>query len=424
MPDDKRISLVRLVAFGTVVVTIAGVGLFWWLAWLLARQPLPLRGDSGWWDWMEYVEGTELFDAARTTATVLAIVGVGGAALVAYRRQDTAERAHAVAIEGQRIANAQHTLDSQKYQLDRDRHKLDTDRRNDDRERELRARFTTVAEQLGSENFAVRHAGAYALAALADDWHGFGNDAERQVCVDLLCAQLRTPRVTTSPMSPTPTQNDVANDVEVRKTIVALIRSHRLVDDDDLHSWRDCRIDLSGADLSQFDLSRTDLQRSRLDGANLALAQFVKADLSGASLERTEIHGAFFVEANLSDARLQDSQMTPNTDPGWPNRVTFQRAIMHGTRLDRAQLPHADFEGADLTGAALVSAQLFDADFADAILQKARLNSAKLEEASFLNADVRGTNFTSATFNGTSFRGARHDETTKWPRGSIPQELP
>ena len=105
-------SLVKLVAVGTAVVTFTGATLLVWLAWLLSHQPAPLRGDSGWWDWLKHVDGAAIFDAARTTATILAVVGIGGAALVAYRRQDTAERAHQVAIDGQRIANAQHALDS------------------------------------------------------------------------------------------------------------------------------------------------------------------------------------------------------------------------------------------------------------------------------------------------------------------------
>ena len=110
-----------------------------------------------------------MFDAARTTATILAVIGVGAAALVAYRRQDTAEltykfnvEAHQVEIDAQKTAgeqlkvsiDAQKTaaeqlqLDSQKYDLDRQRHQLEEERRKDDRERELRARFKTTFEQL------------------------------------------------------------------------------------------------------------------------------------------------------------------------------------------------------------------------------------------------------------------------------------
>ena len=145
---ENRMSLVALVAIGTVLVTLAGGALFVWLAWLLSHQPAPLRGTSGWWTWLSHVDGGELFDAARTTATILAVVGIGGAALVAYRRQDTAERAHKVTIYAQHIATRQLALDSNKYELDRNRHDLEVDRRKDDREKDARERLSTAAVQL------------------------------------------------------------------------------------------------------------------------------------------------------------------------------------------------------------------------------------------------------------------------------------
>src|ERR1700739_2650634 len=57
------------------------------------------------------------------------------------------------------------------------------------RTRTLNERFTTAAEQLGNYNKpAVRLAGVYAMAGLADDW-----EENRQTCVDVLCAYLRIP---------------------------------------------------------------------------------------------------------------------------------------------------------------------------------------------------------------------------------------
>jgi len=140
--------LLFLVAIGTVAVTVLGVALLAWLAWLLSHQPAPWNDPNGWSAWVSQVDSAKMFDSARTTATLLAIIGVGGAALVAYRRQDTTERSHQVAIDAQETAVKQFTLDSDKYELDRQRHQLETDRRTDDREREFRSRFTTIAEQL------------------------------------------------------------------------------------------------------------------------------------------------------------------------------------------------------------------------------------------------------------------------------------
>ncbi len=415
--SSGRMSLLRLVAVGTVVVTLMGAALFVWLAWLLSHQPAPLRGNSGWWDWLEHVGGTELFDAARTTATILAIVGVGGAALVAYRRQDTAERAHDVAIKGQEIASAQYVLDSQKYQLDRDRHQLELDRRQDDSERDLRARFATVFEQLGSPNFAVRHAGAYALGSLADDWQKIGNDDERQVCIDLLCAQLRRAR-------PTDELDEAAQDLEVRKTIVALIRSHRPVSRDNAHSWESCALDLSGADLSGFSFLDTDLRSSNLDDANLSGANFIRADLSDAMMTRANLSGADFSEANLTGARLFSVRTERRGEEDvWRNQAVFGRAILQGAQFTSAILPNAEFDEADLQDAILHNAKLEEASFKGANLFGARFIHSTLSKADFRTADLRGTNFAYADVHEAQFEDARHNAQTNWSRGAVPPDV-
>lgn len=49
-------------------------------------------------------------------------------------------------------------------------------------------RFTAIATQLGDDQPAVRLAGVYATAGLADDWK-----QNRQTCVSVLCAYLRLP---------------------------------------------------------------------------------------------------------------------------------------------------------------------------------------------------------------------------------------
>lgn len=420
--SGHRRPLAALVVMGTFATTSAGAVLFLWFAWLLARQPAPLRGDSGWWDWLGHVDGTELFDAARTTATVLAIVGLGGAALVAYRRQDTAELAHQVSIEGQRIANAQHELDSDKYQLDRDQHELDVVRRSDDRERELRARFTTVAEQLGSENFAVRHAGAYALAALADDWHQVGKDAERQVCVDLLCAQLRQPRLTEGvPGVATRVSDEAAKDLEVRKTIVALIKAHRPITQPPRNDWISCTLDLSRADLSEMSFVGTDLNSANLDDANLSFTDFYKANLVNAQMARVDISGAKFIEANLTNARLYSSRTLYSDESDvWGRRASFEQANLTRAWFTNATLLNADFEGANLSSAILNSAKMEEANFSGAFLVRVKTFDAKLGKADFTDADVRGANFSRAEVFEAKWDGAKYDSNTRWRNGELP----
>ncbi|MGE2772597.1 hypothetical protein ACQGAO_30720 [Rhodococcus sp. 1.20] len=112
------------------------------------------------------------------TVGLIAAAAVGvPAAVLAYHRQRALDTAN-------HVAKSQHD------------HKVVTDSREHHTgvERHLRERYATCAEQLGSTNFAIRLAGVYALASLADDWHEVGNDSERQVCIELLCGYLRTER--------------------------------------------------------------------------------------------------------------------------------------------------------------------------------------------------------------------------------------
>jgi uncharacterized protein YjbI with pentapeptide repeats len=277
------------------------------------------------------------------TAVILAIVGVSGAALVAYRRQDTAERTH----------------------------NLESERHQDDRERELRSRFTTIAEQLSGKS-AVRLAGAYALAALADDWHRFGSGNERQVCVDLLCAQLRRK----------PMVND-SDDDEFRSTVIAIINQHRpkTPDPQNVSDWRSCKLDLRGADLSDSTLWTTNFADVNLDGAKLRHAAFVNACLVGAHLK----------DANLRGANLL------------------------GADLTRASLSYADLTEAGITRANLTEAQVYGADLTGADLSKSDLTRTVLN----------GSNLTGAKLTGAKLENARmediiYDDQTVWPPGFQP----
>ena len=100
----------------------------------------------------------------------------------------------AVQISGRRATSrdTQKALEGQREQLDRtlkeQRKQLDRTLA-EQRTRTLNERFATAAGQLGSDKPpAVRLAGVYAMAGLADDWA-----ENRQTCVDVLCAYLRMP---------------------------------------------------------------------------------------------------------------------------------------------------------------------------------------------------------------------------------------
>jgi hypothetical protein len=91
-------------------------------------------------------------DVIKTTITVAGFIGAVLVGVYGYRKQRL--------VEG-------------------DAHRADAE--------QLAQRYTTAAEQLGHDKAAVRLAGVVVRIRLADDW-----GEQRQVCIDVLCAYLRT----------------------------------------------------------------------------------------------------------------------------------------------------------------------------------------------------------------------------------------
>jgi Pentapeptide repeats (9 copies) len=93
----------------------------------------------------------------------------------------------------------------------------------EDRTRTLNERFATAADKLGSDKpAAVRLAGVYAMAGLADDW-----GENRQTCIDVLCAYLRLPYERASGEEiPAPDQLALQENREVRHTLIRVITAH------------------------------------------------------------------------------------------------------------------------------------------------------------------------------------------------------
>ncbi|WP_410643474.1 pentapeptide repeat-containing protein [Amycolatopsis sp. lyj-346] len=80
----------------------------------------------------------------------------------------------------------------------------------------LNERFAGACAQIGHEKPAVRLAGVYAMASLADEWV-----EQRQVCIDVLCAYLRIPY---EPALDSPWYHD--EESEVRLSITSVISDH------------------------------------------------------------------------------------------------------------------------------------------------------------------------------------------------------
>ena len=132
------------------------------------------------------------------------------------------------------------TLADQREQLDRtlaeQRKQLDRTL-SEQRTRTLNERFATAAEQLGSDKPpAVRLAGVYAMAGLADDWA-----ENRQTCVDVLCAYLRMPyEPDPGDEAPAPERLGYQASREVRHTVIRVIAIH--LKDDATVSWRGLKL--------------------------------------------------------------------------------------------------------------------------------------------------------------------------------------
>jgi hypothetical protein len=110
----------------------------------------------------------------------------------------------------------------------------------EDRSTVFNERFATAATQLGDSQPAVRLAGAYAMAGLADDWV-----ENRQTCVDVLCAYLRLPYdPDPGEDAPPPDRAAYRANREVRHTIIRLIAAH--LRPAAAESWQDYDLDFHG----------------------------------------------------------------------------------------------------------------------------------------------------------------------------------
>ncbi len=159
------------------------------------------------------------------------------------------------------------------------------------------ARYSSAADQLGHDKAAVRLAGVYAMARLADDWQ-----PQQQTCIDVLCAYLRMP------YDP---EKAAEGEREVRQSVVRLIRNH--LRGAATVSWQGRDLDFTGA---LFDD-----------------ASFVGATFSGGRVS--------FVGATFSGGRVGFNRATFSG-----GQVGFNRATFSGGQVSFAW---ATFSGAQVS---------------------------------------------------------------------------
>jgi uncharacterized protein YjbI with pentapeptide repeats len=302
------------------------------------------------------------------------------------------------------------------------------------RTRTLNERFATAAGQLGSDKpSAVRLAGVYAMAGLADDW-----EENRQTCVDVLCAYLRLPYEPDPGEEAAGVQADRAARAEaaaqrlafrasreVRHTVIRVITAHLSGDARD--SWQGLNFDFTdvvfdGGDFryakfsgnvsfadaeftgrvsfagAEFSADTVDFSYAKFSGGEIDFdgakfpgdVSFVFARFSGGTVN----FGAEFTGGTVSFAGAEFSGGT----------VGFGEAKFSGGEIDfdRAEFPgDVSFWGAEFTGS--------DVHFGSA---KFTRGTVDFSYAKFTGGEVR---FTGAEFAGGTVRFGD----AKFPLGEV-----
>nr|WP_271210833.1 pentapeptide repeat-containing protein [Rhodococcus wratislaviensis] len=352
------------------------------------------------------VNGDVLFNAARTALTMVTVIGLGGAALLAYRRQRSTEDAQTTASKALEVSAKSQTTAALAQQTAAGALVLSQEQFRHTTERALRERYTEAAELLGALQFPMRMAGVYALAALADDWHGFGDDTERQVCIDLLCSYLRTDTAARyGGEDTTDTEKRAMREEEntVRAAIIATIRAHRLKSraKEDPRNWRTCALDLTGAKLIRADFSDADLRGTDL----------IEADLTNANLYRTNLAWVSLSDSKLAKALLHGTDLTH----GHLNGADFTDSSIRETKFTDAQIVEATFIGAEIKDTDFTDTNLTIADFTAAEVGTANFTRADLTKAVLADIDL-----TKSTLDRAITQGTKYSAQTRWPGGTPP----
>ncbi|MET7393508.1 pentapeptide repeat-containing protein [Dactylosporangium sp. NPDC005572] len=227
-------ALAAVIVISVAVAAIAGLLLWFGLGRPSVANRVPLTAG-------------DLLDLTRIALVVTGGIGGVVALVVAYRRQRLHERAEV-----------------------RENRKL------------FNERFVAASAQLGHEAAAVRLAGVYAMAGLADDWPD-----QLHACVDVLCAYLRLP------YEPDREADGwKAGEREVRLSIIRVIGDH--LRPSARASWRDHNFDFTGAVFDGGDLDEAIFTGRRVSFAG---AQFTGGVLR---LERAR----FLATVSFTDARF------------------------------------------------------------------------------------------------------------------------
>lgn len=260
-------------------------------------------------------------------------------------------------------------------------------------------RFGAAATQLGSTAPAVRLAGAYAMASVADD----SPYSRRQQCIDALCAYLRLPYVSDPEygqlsqvvsrrrwsgvdgreLTDELTHQLLPNDREVRHTIIRIIRDHLV--SDAKPDWHGHTFDFTGSTFDGGDFSYAHFDHCIV---TFDRATFVRGEMLFFDAVFTNCHVTFdnatfagsrvsFMGIRISDAmvRFDQAKITGGEISFYTAKVRkgsdirFFRTEINGGSLT--------FFSAKLTGGSIsIHADIAKGDvtFYDTVLRKGKLD--------------------------------------------------
>ena len=258
-----------------------------------------------------------------------------------------------------------------------------------EQERALRERFTSIIELLATDDLTKRESGAYALAALADDWATFyKNDKqvaknEEQTCLNILVGQLRDEIQIKK--NATPTNSDLA---DFKKRIQSLIfkRFHNIEMSKAGH-WSELELNLSNCHMFELEVTGTFSNN----------VSFHQCTFHG----RTEIRDATFTKLSFSDTKFFQPITISNS--------TYSKKIMFNQTVSQESFNFTQCnlkDGANFYQTYFNSSTTFQEIQSSQPIEFIRTNFGnstekiqKYEESIFANCKFSGTIFYKIIFN-------------------------
>ncbi len=285
---------------------------------------------------------------------------------------------------------------------------------NEQRTQALNERFATAAAMLGDDRpTAVRLAGAYAMAGLADDWPG-----NRQACVDVLCGFLRLPHLAEPGDSATSgDQLAFRASREVRHTVIREITRH--LRKGAPTSWEGLSFDFTGAVFDGGDFSgavfsggtatfRDAVFASGHVSFRDAVVTGGTVDFFGATFSGAEVNFSHAVfsggEVSFVDAIFSGGKVWFINSKFYGAEVSFLGAHFSGAKLDFGS---ASFTRGTINLCATYSGS--DVDFAMASLGTVIRVDHALFSAGMISFDYTDFDGSTTKFGGAVFKGATLD---------------